>query len=248
MSLEKTTTKAQELTALEGKPYARKGSQRWLQVAVGEVREALNTRIREAMKLPDGIEIRWLSPIRETNYWEYQDEPFLKLLNLELHKRSLNEFWPRSGARWDGLAVTSDGKYILVEAKGHISELLSGPCKATGNSLKRIERALDETRNAIAPKTSSSWTSIFYQYTNRLAHLYLLRELNGIDAHLVYVYFTNAYDVAGPATREEWNGAIKLMLAFLGLTRHKLSKYVHKVFVDVNELPPATRIQATTPA
>jgi hypothetical protein len=231
-------------SAVEPLTYAAKGSQRWLQVAVGETRDLLNSRIAEALKLAPDVAIEWLSPVKERRYWEYQDAPFVKLLDLDLKKRSLESFWPKSGARWDGLARTSDGQYLLVEAKGHLSELLSSPSLATGNSLVQIKASLEETRSAIAPKTSSSWTSIFYQYTNRLAHLYLLRELNGKKAHLVYVYFTNAYDVGGPASQEEWNGAIKLMLAFLGLSRHKLSKYIHKIFVDVNELPPATRKQA----
>ncbi len=34
-------------------------------------------------------------------------------------------------------------------------------------------------------------TKGFYQYINRLAHLYLLRVLNKIPAYLVFVYFVN---------------------------------------------------------
>lgn len=244
MNPEGESLRSREVSLAEPVSYAAKGSQRWLQVAVGEMRELIDSRIREALNLHTDVRIEWLSPVKESRYWEYQDAPFLKLLKLDLSKRSLQSFWPKSGARWDGLARTSNHRYILVEAKGHIAEILTSPCMATGDTLKRIEAALEETRVAVAPHTSSSWTSIFYQYTNRLAHLYLLRELNGVDAHLVYVYFTNAYDVGGPASREEWNGAIKLMLAFLGLSRHKLSKYVHKIFVDVNELPPETRKEA----
>jgi hypothetical protein len=69
--------------------------------------------------------------------------------------------------------------------------------------------------------------------------LYLLRELNGLPAHLVFLYFVNATDVAGPTTREEWEGAIKLLHNFLGVTRHKLSAHVIDAFIDVGKLESA---------
>ena len=58
----------------------------------------------------------------------------------------------------------------------------------------------------------------------------------GLPAYLVFLYFVNAADVAGPKSREEWEGAIKLLHNFLGLNRHKLSPYVVDVFIDVGEL------------
>jgi hypothetical protein len=45
-----------------------------------------------------------------------------------------------------------------------------------------------------------------------------------------------ASDVKGPTSILEWKGAIKLMECYLGLQRHKLSKWVHEMFIDVNEL------------
>lgn len=218
--------------------FAAKGSQRWLQVAVAERRELVDRELIAALSLSPSAEIRWVSPIRETEFTEYRDQPFLDALKVETPKRTLASFWPRRGAKWDGLAATSSGQVLLIEAKAHIPELLSS-CAASPDSLAKITRALEETRNAVARHTSSPWTEMFYQYTNRLAHLYFLRELNGVDAHMVYIYFTNAVDVFGPNTREEWNGAIKLMKAYLGLQRNKLSPYVHSVFIDVRDLPQA---------
>lgn len=217
--------------------YAGKGSQRWLQVAVAEAQDMINTKIRSAMSLPPEVEITWLCPLKDKGFGEYRDEAFLELLKVDLPKRKLMTFWPKGGPMWDGLAKTSRGDILMVEAKAHIPEMVSPPTRASEKPLKQIEAALTETRNALAPKTQVSWTGIFYQYTNRLAHLYLLRTLNDTPAHLVYVYFTNANDVFGPTTEEEWRGAIKLMLSYFGLRRHKLSKYIHEVFVDVHELP-----------
>ena len=60
-----------------------------------------------------------------------------------------------------------------------------------------------------------------------------------ISGFLVFLYFINDDDMDGPTTREEWEGAIRLMQSFLGLRRHKLSAYVLDVFVDVAELGQA---------
>ena len=38
-------------------------------------------------------------------------------------------------------------------------------------------------------RSTCDWSGTFYQYANRLAHLYLLHELNDVDAWLVFVYF-----------------------------------------------------------
>jgi hypothetical protein len=222
--------------------YANKGSQRWLQVVIEERPELIDEQIRSALRLPPEVAIEWLCPVRATGFGEYRDEAFLERLGIDLPQRQLRAFWPSRGPMWDGLARTSRGDIILVEAKAHIPEMVSPSSKATGESEKQIAAALEQTRKALAPKSKVSWSGIFYQYTNRLAHLYLLRSLNGIRAHLVYVYFTNARDVSGPATREQWEGAITVMVTYLGLGRHKLSRYVHHIFIDVDEISSQTRV------
>jgi len=81
------------------------------------------------------------------------------------------------------------------------------------------------------------WTGTFYQYVNRIAHLYYLREKNKIKAHLLFIYFINVASVNGPKTKDEWLGAIKTMECYLGLTKnHKLREYIHDIFIDVNAL------------
>ena len=73
-------------------------------------------------------------------------------------------------------------------------------------------------------------------------HPYRLRELNGTESHLAFLYFLNAEDVNGPASREKWQGAIELLHAALGLTSLP-SKGVHEAFIDVRDLriPPTIR-------
>ena len=85
--------------------------------------------------------------------------------------------------------------------------------------------------------TGIDWSGKLYQYANRIAHLYLLRELNRIPAYLLFIYFIGDRDVDGPQTTEEWKAAIEVAERVLGLpTRHRLSDYVVDIFVHVDEL------------
>ena len=53
---------------------------------------------------------------------------------------------------------------------------------------------------------------------------------------MVFVYFCGDDDMDGPQTREEWEGAIKLLETFMGIRQSKLSQYVVNLFVDVRDL------------
>jgi hypothetical protein len=134
------------------------------------------------------------------------------------------------------LARTRSGKILLVEAKAHIPELASPPTGAVGESLDKIEAAFDEVRGAIAPRSSRTWSGMFYQYANRLAMLYLLRTVNNVDAHLLHVLFLNAGDMDGPRDAAEWRGALTLLRASLGLGDHRLKPYSHDLFIDTAEI------------
>lgn len=215
---------------------ATKGSQKWLQDAVNSFPHVIDSAIREAAGWDPSRSIEWLSPLAVENYGEYRDSAVIRRLGIELEKRPLHEFWPKGGPVWDALARTSKGDLILLEAKAHIPELLSPGTKASPASRVRIRAALEETRQALAKGTTKPWDDTFFQLTNRLAHLHLLRNLNGKRAHLVFLYFVGATEVKGPATREEWKGAIRVAEGYLGLERHQLSKYVHHVFVNVRDL------------
>jgi len=217
-------------------PFARKGSQRWLQVAVNLDSEILNAPIRDTLKTPDAS-VEWISPLRATRFQEYRDEQFVSKCRIELKRRPLRDFWPTGGPMWDGLART-DGSVILVEAKGHIAEIVSPRTRASEPARGRIRRSMEEAQQSLSPKSFGwvDWTSTFYQYANRVAHLQFLREYNGIPAHLVNVYFLNASDVGGPSSIDEWKGAIKVVKTYLGLGRTRMSKYVHDIFVDARPL------------
>jgi hypothetical protein len=219
---------------------ARKGSQKWLQLLVNDKPEILSRELAPALRLNSNDRIEWLSPLYDDASAEYSDEAFLIRLNVLLPRTPLENFWPKRGPVWDGLGRTSRGDIILLEAKAHIAEMVSPPTAAGKTSLPQIRKSLDETKRYLGSQSLHDWGSTFYQYTNRLAHLYLLRVLNGLPAYLVFLHFINATDMAGPTTREEWEGANTLLHNFLGINRHKLSAYVIGAYVDVNELMSAS--------
>lgn len=221
-------------TAMISCQKAKKGSQFWLQTFVGERQIALDSEIVSTVKGLAGQTIEWKSPLRSDVYREYSDDAFVEKLEIELRQRPLGEFWPRRGPVWDGLARTSNGDVLLVEAKSHIPEAVSPASKAGEPALRRIRASLHETKTYLNGSKDADWSGTFYQITNRLAHLYLLRVLNRVPAHLVFIYFVGDKEMNGPMTKDEWEGAVKVIETYLGIGRTKLSPFVHHVFLDVN--------------
>ena len=214
---------------------AAKGSQKWIQVLVNQKTDLLNNEIKTNLALPISEEITWRSPLAIDNYIEYKDEEFLNALEVQSLKAKLANFWPASGPRWDALAKSNSGKLFLVEAKSHITELISDFKGNNQASIDKINRSLNQTKKRFGVKESYDWTKTFYQYANRLAHINFLRE-NGYEAWLVNIYFINDADMKGPKTIDEWKGAIRLLHRCLGLREHLLSKSVTDVFFDVSSL------------
>ncbi len=198
----------------------------WIQRAVAERWKSLEVPILQSVH--DAKEIFWLSPLREDEFAEYSDEAFLTLLSLEELVTPLKEFWPRRGPQWDALARFDNDDILLVEAKAHIGEFCTPPSGASPDSLGRIRNALfwTATELGVEADVAASWHSVFYQYTNRLAHLAFLRS-RGINAWLAMVGFTGVKGFPGRTTEEAWEAAIRVAHYALGLPfRHALSRYV----------------------
>lgn len=213
-----------------------KGSLKDIQLLINKYPILLNNAITENNKKLAKEDFEWLSPLENDGFAEYVDNDFIKLLKLNPVKPLL-DFWPIGGAHWDALGKSISGKVFLVEAKANISEIVSDPSGATNPvSIKLINQSLSETKDYLNINNTIDWSSKFYQYTNRIAHLYYLRVLNNIDAYLINIYFLNDKTVEGPKTKEEWEAAIMVMKTYLGVGRHKLSKYIIDVFIDVEEM------------
>ncbi len=234
-------------------PAANLGSRRWLQVLVNCRPEILNDAI--AARLPERpADIDWRSPLAEDHYAEYRDQTFLDRLAGSGYYREpprpqheLADFWPRFGPQWDGLAVGDNGQILLVEAKAHISEMVTAPSQARGESARqKIQESLAKVKSFTNSRSQADWSSSFYQYANRLAHLYWMRELNGHDAYLVNLFFVNDRDMHGPESTAEWQAAIRLQEVFMGVRQSGqnsyvldpwVGAYVLDIFVDVNDIP-----------
>jgi len=214
----------------------KKGSQKWLQKLVNDKPAILNSRIWSALNLSEEEHIEWCSPLKSDDYAEYRDQAFLKLLDVKLEKASLAQFWPDGGPQWDALGKSSSGKLFLVEAKSHIPELISSLQAEDQGSIEKITTSLGETKRYLNCRVNVEWSQCFYQYANRIAHLYLLRKKNDLPAYLICVYFLNDVEMKGPTSLAEWEGALRLLKSALGIRRHKLQKFTAGVYVDVRAL------------
>ena len=216
------------------------GSQRLLQLAVNRRPELLKSALRKSCALGRRESVFWVSPLVSDGYCEYRDNTALFKLGIDKNVTvPLKEFWPARGPVWDALAHTDKGRPILIEAKAHIPESASPGTKASAPSRKLIEASLHATRKYLAPKSKSFWIGTFYQYANRLAYQYYLRNLNQIESSLVFLNFTNAVDMDGPATEEEWRGATRLIHAVLGLPPNLEHFGVYHAYIDTKLLTDA---------
>ena len=214
-----------------------RGSQKWIRLAVNNAPSIFNREVRAVCNIGPDKTITWVSPLMDDDYAEYRDEDFLNRLGITLSRRPLDTFWPHRGPQWDALGRTENGSVLLVEAKANILEILSSGTRAKEKSRRLIDNSIREVQDFLRVDHTICWTGKLYQYANRLAHLYLLRELNGIDAHLLFVYFTGDKDVNGPKSIIEWESALTVVKGVLGIgKRHRLSKYVSEVFIDVLKL------------
>jgi hypothetical protein len=212
-----------------------KGSLKDIQKLINDNVLLLDTLIKQKFKELRAKNIEWKSPIKSDDYAEYRDTDFIKKLWIKI-KIPLSSFWPTRGPQWDGLGRTSENEIFLIEAKANIPEVVSPATQASKNSLSLIEKSLADTKKYLGITNNVSWSGKFYQYSNRIAHLYFLRVLNKIPAYLINIYFINDKSVSGPKCREEWIGAVQVVKAYLGLSNNKLSKYTADIFIDVNDM------------
>lgn len=216
-----------------------------MRVVANECSDVFNYAIADLFGWDKRDRIEWLSPIASDKYAEYYDQEFLERLGILRLKVPLSTFWPPSGPRWDGLAKTGSGKFLLVEAKAYIEEAVDYRSRATDpNSIGKIRKALKRAQIAFRVNPDARWDSPFYQYANRLAHLYFMRQLNGLDAYLLFLYFADAPDVPEPSTAEQWRGAERVMKKCLGLTHHPFSPYSKTLIWSIPQMSADTHGKA----
>ena len=209
---------------------AKRGSQKWIQALVNGSSEQLNRAIAGSLTIPLKQPIEWLSPLQVAGYAEYRDTAFLECLGLSQLAAALREFWPLSGPRWDALGRAGN-RYFLVEAKANIPELISDCQASAPQSREMIAAAMLRTQRWLGARPRIDWLTGFYQYANRLAHLYFMREVAKEDAYMVFLYILN--DPTHISTsRVEWQGALELQKLLLGLGGRLYRDYVASIFLD----------------
>jgi hypothetical protein len=218
------------------KDFASAGSQRWLQIAINRKPQLLTSALHRSGALGLRTLVTWQSPLENDDFREYRDRAALDKTGITKLKRPLEDFWPARGPVWDALGTTSEGHSLFIEAKAHIPEAATPSTKASPASRELIDRSLAEARQFYAPRATTIWSNLFYQYANRLAHHYFLKEINQVSSALVFLYFVNADDMLGPMSEEEWQGAVRLIHAVLGLPKDLKSYGVFDAFLDTRLL------------
>jgi hypothetical protein len=219
---------------------------RWM----GRHRHALDKSILDKIKRVDG-RIDWMDfAFHPKKAWADAELKGLEFFS-EAQWRDLQNEWAKfwvvgSGIHnWDavGWLHSATGKeLLLVEAKANTGEILSD-CQATSaRSLERITKALVSVQDCLGALSRNDWTKRYYQFANRLATLHFLK-IQGVPAHLVYIYFVGDLNGAGrecPQTIAEWGAALQAQAEWINLPNtHPLSDRIHKVFLKVDsELPP----------
>lgn len=226
---------------------ATKGSQFHLQNLINDYPEYLNCLILSnspSLRTYAAVHPKWVSPLVSDDYTEYQDKQFLEAIGFPKLSRKLADFWPQGGPVWDALA-TVEGKsgsqgVILLEAKSHILELPnpSYACKAAGKSLEKIRSTLTTVKRELKVKRKAEWLGEYYQYANRLAHLYFLTIVGQIPTWMVFLNFVGDVKQKGPSTVVEWTASLDQAQGKLGLPRnHLLEDAIITVFAPI----PITR-------
>jgi hypothetical protein len=203
-------------------------------------RQILDRAILEAAGMT-GAAVRWLEfPKTKAGDRELTGMEFL---TDRVAIAQWKEFWPQWGRQpsWDAVGQLVGGAecaWTLVEAKANWPEFCSAPCGATGaKSLEMIEHAIGRTKKHLGVFRRFPWLGTYYQYANRLACLYFLREVIEVPAHLVFLYFIGDQFPDGtpcPSSIQEWHSLIEAAHLTIGLpSRHPLSPYVHDVFISL---------------
>lgn len=104
------------------------------------------------------------------------------------------------------------------------------------DSIATISESLTETYRWLNCRYPSiDWKYGFYQYANRLAHLYFLREQNHKEAYLIFLYFVD--DPTHISTSQEaWNSALELQKKLMGLSAKNLRGKIMDIFININEI------------
>ena len=167
-----------------------------------------------------------------------------ELLNLDFIpelKNSWRDYWMCGGANgginWDAVGISSDGTYILVEAKAHLKEVDSSASSKSDSKTKNNQKIDLFLQKYKINSSANIWSANFYQFANRLVITdYMLSK--GYKVKLVYLLFENGYEYncARPdsASRAEWEAKMDQELVDTGVKGTEAEKLVNVCVVNCN--------------
>lgn len=213
---------------------------RWM----GRHRKLFDEEVSKALKIA-GAPIEWVDfhflPKAACPDWPDAERKGLDFIINDSLQKEWRSFWPQKGTppTWDAVGWIENAgnkELILVEAKAHIKELDTCCQAKPGESLSKIKKAFDETRNALNVSNDNDWTKGYYQTANRIAVLHFLCREN-ISAHLLFVYFIGDKfpDRICPENENEWKDALEGQDAYIGLPKkHLLADKIHKLYLKIS--------------
>ncbi|RYG14420.1 MAG: hypothetical protein EON92_02225 [Burkholderiales bacterium] len=211
---------------------APKGTPRWIQRLADRHSSQLESAFVGMNLLAPGGRLHWLSPRRDDHWAEYRDDSFLVQMARPDLVPKLAEFWPRRGPQWHALAA-GGGRIFLIDGKSNQNEMMSN-CVANPPARDLIEASLLRAKKDFGAPESADWMSGYFQQASRLAHLRFLRHY-GIDAWMVFIYFTHDYDTQGGHTADSWKPHARNVAKHLGLGGKHVDNVVN-VMIDARGL------------
>lgn len=178
--------------------YDCKGSQFQIRAYVNTRQPELSDAVLRVIPdlSPDEVCLEWVSPLESAGCAEYRDSAFLEKLGLSNQSEALRRFWPSGGPHWDALAIVRSLRMgdhrgvVLGEAKNYPRESYETGTRSSGTSRKLIEQSLRRTQEWLGLE-ALDWTRAGFQYANRLAHLFFLREVCRISAWFITFCFVD---------------------------------------------------------
>ena len=237
-----------------------KGSKRHICWYVNEAPEQLNATIFSAtasLAAAAASEPEWVSPLDDEGYAEYWNELFLKRLDLlEEHLASFREFWPfkpwsngkvnpQGTPHWDALARVplgnGDGGVIMIEAKAHRTELVKPKDKSSAGaeSLDKIRKSFAEVRYFYGVADDvPPWESRYYQFCNRLAHVWWMNERAKVPTWLVWALIVDDPSWRDRMTSPQWHEAFQTIKRDVGLrSHHRLNDKISVIYLPAAPEP-----------
>ncbi|OJF76065.1 MAG: hypothetical protein BKP49_09650 [Treponema sp. CETP13] len=197
---------------------ASRGSKLCMQVCVNNIedvfgrdKKTISRRSRKNL-LDDLIgegEIKWLSPLSNENYREYQLNEISNKYPEEMGLESFDwGFWPfPRQPQWDAIGINSESTLFLVEAKAHTSEI-EGPGTQAGEKSKgKIKEEIEAVMG-----NDPIWMNKYYQTANRILFLDKLIKHYGDKRRVVLVFLNFTNDVTyTPEDLETWEKYLNTM-------------------------------------